>query len=294
METKQNPALAAMLMICASALIAVANLLAKALGTNALGPALHPLQVSQGRFMFALLAVGTVVAVMRPTFTAPQWRLHMGRTTCGWLGVTLMFAAAAQIPLSDAVAISFLNPIFTMMLAIPLLGERVGPIRWIAAAFALCGALVLLRPGAGSFQPGAVLALLSAMIIGLEIILIKWLSGMQRPLQVLLINNTMGTVIATTAMLFVWEPPTGAQWVALGGLGFAMISAQTFFVNAMARAEASFVVPFSYATLVFVTVYDTLIFGVLPDWVSVTGAVIILSGAALLAWREAVHRRRAA
>lgn len=283
-----------MLMICASALIAVANLLAKALGTDALGPALHPLQVSQGRFMFALLAIGTVVAVMRPRFAPPQWRLHIGRTTCGWIGVTLMFAAAAQIPLSDAVAISFLNPIFTMMLAIPLLGERVGPIRWVAAAVALFGAIVLLRPGAGSFQPGALLALGSAVILGLEIILIKWLSGMQRPIQVLLINNLMGTAIATVAMLAVWDPPTAHQWMALAGLGFAMISAQTFFVHAMTRAEASFVVPFSYATLVFVAIYDTLVFGVLPDWVSVTGAVIILSGAASLAWREAVLRRRAA
>jgi drug/metabolite transporter (DMT)-like permease len=66
----------------------------------------------------------------------PDLRTHVMRVLCGWTGVTLMFAAAAMIPLSDATAISFLNPVFCMILAIPLLGERVGPWRWLAAAIA--------------------------------------------------------------------------------------------------------------------------------------------------------------
>ncbi|MEO1706062.1 MAG: EamA family transporter, partial [Pseudomonadota bacterium] len=48
-----------------------------------------------------------------------------------------MFASVAYIPLADATAISFLNPVFGMILAIPLLGERVGKWRWLAAAIAL-------------------------------------------------------------------------------------------------------------------------------------------------------------
>ena len=64
------------------------------------------------------------------------------------IGVTLMFAAAVYIPLSDATAISFLNPVFAMIFAIPFLGERVGKWRWIAAAISITGAIILLRPGA--------------------------------------------------------------------------------------------------------------------------------------------------
>ena len=66
-----------------------------------------------------------------------------------------------------------------------------------------------------------------------------------------------------------------------------MAMAQACFVNAMARADASFVAPFSYATLIFAALYDAVVFGTRPDAVSWMGALVILSGAGLLAWREA-------
>ena len=66
-----------------------------------------------------------------------------------------------------------------------------------------------------------------------------------------------------------------------------MALAQTCFVNAMARADASFVAPFSYATLIFAALYDGLFFGVIPDAITLLGAAIIIAGAILLALREA-------
>ena len=287
----QNPALAALLTLLASALAAGTTLLAKALGTGALGPEMHALQITHGRFVFALMAIGAVAAVVRLRPRKPNLAMHAARSALGWGGVTLMFAAAAFIPLSDATAISFLNPVFAMMLAVPLLGERVGPVRWSAAAIALAGAAVLTRPGADAIEFGAVLALIAAVIMGAEVILIKRLSGREAPLQILLVNNMFGVAIATVAAVFVWQWPTGTQWAALAGIGFLMAGAQACFVNAMARADASFVVPFFYATLVFAALYDGLVFGVMPDAVSITGAVIILSGAGLLAWREGRLRR---
>ena len=65
-----------------------------------------------------------------------------------------------------------------------------------------------------------------------------------------------------------------------------MATAQTCFVNAMARADASFVTPFTYVTLIFAALYDAVAFGVIPDRVSILGALIILAGASLLAWRD--------
>lgn len=280
------PRLAVLLMLAATVLIAATTLAAKALGTDALGQPLHPVQITHGRFLFAFLAIGSFFALQRPGIGAVNLRLHLARTTAGFCGVTLMFASVAYIPLSDATAISFLNPVFAMMLAIPLLGERVGPVRWAAAGIALLGALILLRPGPGSFQPAALLALGAAAILGLEIIFIKRLSGRERPLQILLINNTLGLILSSCAVIAFWEPPTGAQWLVLIGLGLAMAGAQACFVNSVARADASLVVPFSYATLVFATLYDAALFGVIPDAVSWIGAAIILTGAGLLAWRE--------
>ena len=281
-----NPPLAIAFMLTATAFIAGTMVMAKSLGTDALGPPLHPLQISHGRFLFAFLAIASVAIVLRPKIAKLNFGLHIGRTLFGWGGVTLMFAAVAFIPLSDATAISFLNPVFGMLLAIPLLGERVGKWRWCAAFMALVGALILLRPGPESFQLAGLLALGAAVILGMELIFIKKLANREPAFQILLINNTMGLCIATLAVLPVWTMPTSEQWMALAALGGLMAAAQACFVNAMARADASFITPFSYVTLIFATLYDLVIFDVFPDWISILGAVIILSGASLLAWRE--------
>ncbi|WVX49961.1 hypothetical protein ROLI_030570 [Roseobacter fucihabitans] len=102
-----NPGLAVFLMIIATAFIAATTLFAKALGGDTLGPPLHPLQISHGRFVFAFMALASVAIVLRPRFTPPHWALHIARTSFGWAGVTLMFAAVAFIPLADATAIVF-------------------------------------------------------------------------------------------------------------------------------------------------------------------------------------------
>jgi len=281
-----NPFLAALLTLLASAFLAGTTLLAKMLGTDVLGPALNPLQISQGRFIFALAAFSVAAVVLRLRFNRVAWPTHTLRVVFGWGGVTLMFAAAAFIPLSDATAISLLNPVIGMLLAIPFLGERIGPVRLTAAAIALAGAMILLRPTPDAFQPAALLALGAAVALGLELIVMKRLTGREGPMQILLINNVIGVCIASAAAVWVWTAPTPAQWAALAGIGLLMASAQTCFINAIARADAGFVGPFFYATLVFAAIYDFAIFSVRPDAVSVIGTLIILCGAGLLMWRE--------
>ena len=290
MTPEHNPKLAAILTLCASAFAAASTFMAKVVGSGTLGPALHPLQVSQGRFLFAFIAISSLAVVLRPKLTKPNLKLHIGRSFLGWGGVTLMFAAAVYIPLADATAISFLNPVFAMLFAIPVLGERVGKWRWLAAGIALAGALILLRPGADSIQTGALFALGAAVVLGGEVILIKFLTKTDGPFQILLINNSIGIVIASLAAIPVWIWPSPIQWAGLAAVGLLMISAQAFFTNAMMRAEASFVAPFFYASLVFAALYDAAIFQVIPDTVSILGAITILAGAGLLAWRESVRK----
>jgi drug/metabolite transporter (DMT)-like permease len=293
MSRPQAPLTAVVLMITATLFIAATMLAAKSLGTDTLGAPLHPLQISHGRFMFAFIGFITASAVLRPKIRAPNMRLHMARTIFGATGVTLMFAAVAFIPMSDATAISFLNPVFGMILAIPFLGEKVGRWRWLAAAMAFVGALILLRPGPDTFQVAALLALGAALAMGFELVFIKKLADREPALQILLVNNAIGWVLMSVAVIAFWAPPTLAQWGVLVTLGLMMAGAQTCFINAIARADASFVTPFSYLTLIFAGLYDWAIFAQIPDWISVLGAAIIVSGAALLAWREAVNRSRA-
>ena len=288
----QNPALAAVLIGVATMFIAATMLLAKALSTGQFGPPLHPVQISFGRFAFAFLTVSMGVAILRPRITHVHWNLHAIRTISGWAGVTLMFAAVAYIPLADATAITFLNPVFGMILAIPILGERVGKWRWRAAFIAFVGAVILIRPSVGGIEPAALLALSAAVVMGLELTIIKKLAGREGPLQILFFNNLIGCAIASCAVIWVWQMPNTLQWIMLAALGCLMAAAQSFFVNAMARADASFVAPFSYATLIFATLYDIYFYRVIPDIVTLIGAGMILAGAFLLAWREGIAARR--
>ena len=276
----------AAMMIAASALVAATSLLAKVLGNGISGTALHPLQVSAGRFVFAFSALVVISPFLRLRFEATPWRTHFMRSLWGWLGVSCVFAAAARMPLADATAISFLSPIATMLLAIPLLGERVGPVRWSAAAIALIGAVILVRPGTEAFQPAALIALLSALLMGLEAIYIKRLSRSEPAIRILFVNNAFGACLSLTAATFVWIMPSPQQWGLLVLLGLIMVSAQSCFIQAMKSADASYVIPFFYTTLVFAAAYDFGLFGVVPETMSLIGAAVIIAGALFLAFRE--------
>lgn len=286
-----NPAIAATLIAIACVFIAATTLIAKALASTEFGAPLHPFQVVFGRFFFAFLSFAVAAAIFRPEVQRPHLGLHVARTLCGWAGLTLMFASVAHIPLADATAISFLNPVFGMIFAIPFLGERVGKWRWSAAGIALIGAVILLRPTPESFQPGALLALGAAVVLGVELNVIKKLTGRENPFSILLVNNAIGVGIASFAVVWVWIWPTPLQWALMAALGCAMAVAQTCFVNAMARADASFVAPLTYGTLIFAAVYDVLFYDVIPDGITILGASVIIAGALLLAWREAVRTR---
>jgi len=127
MRPKQNLA-AVGFMLAATAFIAGTTVLAKFLGAGPDG--LHPVQITQGRYLFAFLGFSAAAAVIRPRFTRPDVKIHALRSFAGFAGVTLMFAAVRFISLADATALTFTNPIFAMILAVPVLGERVGPWRW--------------------------------------------------------------------------------------------------------------------------------------------------------------------
>jgi drug/metabolite transporter (DMT)-like permease len=273
-------------MIAASAILALTTLLAKALGRGMGGEGLHPLQVSAGRFGFALAWVAVAAAVARPALAGTPWRVHTGRSLCGWLGVSCMFAAAALMPLAEATAISFLSPIVAVALAVIFLRERPGAVRWAAVAIAFVGALLLIRPGTAAFQPAALLALGAALFLGAEAVLVKHLTGGEPRLRILLVNNAIGTALAVTAAAFVWTTPTAGQWGLLALLGSAMLTAQMLFIAAMRRGEASYVMPFFYATLVFASLYDVALFGERPDLAGALGAGVIVAGAVLLALAE--------
>ena len=288
----QNSFRAAIMMTAASIFIGMTAILAKTLGQGFNGESLHPLQVSAGRFGFALLTILIFLLIKRYKFEKPHYLIHFSRSVFGWIGVTCMFAAVTLISVPDAISISFLNPVFAMFLALLILKERVGALRWSAAGIALAGSIILLRPGFDGFQLGALIAFAAALCFGIEVIFIKKLCGMEAPLQILCINNSIGFVISLTAASFVWVNPTERQWAELLALGVIMVTAQALFIQAMRSSDASYVLPFFYLSLVFATIYDFWIFKSQPDWISYLGAFTIVSGAIILSVKGYYEHRQ--
>jgi drug/metabolite transporter (DMT)-like permease len=282
------------MMIVASAFIALSTFLAKGVAgrfdIDATG--LHPLQITAGRFLFGWMLWTVVVLIRRPTFTHIHWSLHIFRSFFGWATVACVFWASARMALADATAISFLTPVVTLVLAVLILKERVGPVRWSAVAIMLVGALILLRPGTSAFQPVALIALGAAVFSGIETTFIKKITALEGRLQILFINNSVGLLIAVTAAWFVWEWPSIEQWGLLAAVGLSMAAAQVFFLTSMRDGDASYVVPFMYSALIFAAALDYVFFADAPDLFGVIGAVVIVAGAIFLALREQVVARR--
>ncbi len=271
---------------CAVGLFSLLSLMAKILGTDTLGTALHPMQISAARFIVAFLCLASVFIIKPIPLGGAPWGLHVKRSMAGWGGATCLFAAVSLMPMADANAISFLSVIVSMCLSIWILREKAGPRRWVAALIALLGALLITRPGTTAFQPAALIALLAAAFIGIELVFIKKLSGIEPVLRILLINNAVGATISILVLGFVWQTPTAAQWLLMLLIGSLMVVAQSANILAMQRGDASFIAPFWYAMPLFTAILDYLVFGQVVTFISGTGITLIIAAGIFITWRE--------
>ena len=279
-EIKLNTVTSVLFMISASLLIAGTTILAKILGTTTLGPPINPMQISNARFFFAFILISIFFMTTKSKIIKPNYKVHLGRSVCGWIGISILFGASSIIPITDATAIIFTNPIFTMLLAIVLLGEKVKPIKWIAVIITFWGALILIRPENNiiNHQFIIIILIIGAFVLGLESVFIKMLTLKENPKQILLINNSIGLLISSIPICFIWTTPTTLQILAMLGIGSLMLCAQACFIQALRRSKAHFAVPYFYSTLIFVAIYDFFIFNITPDDISFIGASLIIIG----------------
>ena len=271
----------------ASFFFALSTFLSKILGAGLIGDPIHPLQVTHSRFAFGFLVSFIFYLYFgKQQIKKPSFRLHILRAALGWVGVSIMFSSVINMPITDAVALIFMNPIFCMIFAIFILKEKIGRYRWSATIMAFCGAIILLRPGAEQISLISILCLLGAAAFGLEIVLIKILSGREHPLQILIISNAIGAIIATIPMLYFATLPSATDWILLASVGWSMLAGQLLFLFAMRKAEASVIAPLIYFTVVFVTLLDVLFLKIYPDFWSYCGALLILLAGIFIGLRE--------
>jgi drug/metabolite transporter (DMT)-like permease len=222
------------------------------------------------------------------------WRTHhlgmqLLRSLCLVAATLCFFGALRYVPLGEGTAITFLAPMFTIVLAMPVLGEKPTRARWTAAIVGFCGILLLVRPGSAVFHPAALLLVLAAMANALYQLLTRKLPN-DATHTTLFYSALVGTIGLTFALPFVETPSDVTMHDAffLVLLGFLAGLGHWCLTTAFLRAPSSLLAPFTYLHMVWATIYGYVIFGQLPDAISGLGmAVIVLSGIGLV-----LHERR--
>jgi S-adenosylmethionine uptake transporter len=217
--------------------------------------------------------------------------LHFIRALIGMTAMLAWFWALVHMPMAEAVALNFTMPLFTTLLAIPLLGEVVRLRRWAATIVGFLGVLVIIRPGAGVISDTTFIVLFASVFMAGAGIAIKMLSRTESNNAIVAYMVLFMTPMSLVPALFVWTTPTWAAlpWlIALGG--FATLAHQCL-TRSFRAAEASAVMPFDYARLPFTALVGYLAFGQVVDiWTWVGGGIIAAAGL-YIAHREVVLGR---
>ena len=253
-----------------------------------------PLQIMWLRYVSGFALVATIAiargGVMSHRSAKPL--SHLMRALFGCYGGVAIVHASAEMPILDASAISLLSVIFIVMLGVVILRERVTGLQWIAIALATAGAftIVLSRGGFQTFDLSyiwpATVALGSAVLIGLEAILIRTLSQAERALTVLLHVNFCGILLIAIPAFVTWQPIGLMETALILMLGPIAIFGQFCNILGYRRASVSIVGPVDYTWLVFAALIGLLFFGEVPGLGTVLGAVLIACGGLLLSLRR--------
>jgi len=257
------------------------------------GPEYSPFQAVFFRnAIAAMMVVPLMFYAAGPTsFRTKRPVGHVLRSLSGVLGNASFYYAYSQIPMSDGMSIAMSVPIFTTLLAIPILGEKVGLRRWTAIAIGFVGVMVALDP-TGDFQMGSLYALLGTLCWAVSLIFIKKLSETETPYLIVFYYMITGVAVSLLILTFVWVTPTIEHLIfyicagLVGGLG------QILMTFAMKFAPAAVVTPFEYTAICWAVLFDLLIWNVLPDLTTVLGAGIVIS-TGLYIWHRETRVRSA-
>ncbi|MBO9588309.1 DMT family transporter [Devosia sp.] len=209
-----------------------------------------------------------------------NWKLEVLRGFC-LLGTTgLNFLSMRYLPLTVTSAILFTSPLLICALSGPLLGDTVGWRRWLAIGVGFIGILIIVRPGSEAFQPTALLSVGAALFLALFSILTRKLAGVDSAsTQQFFAGATPVILLAPIAFTdWVW-PTQPISWIAFLIMGAAGLGGH--FLNSVAHrfATPAILAPFSYLSLLYLSIASWLIFNQPPDqWFILGAAIIILSG----------------
>lgn len=218
--------------------------------------------------------------------------VHIARAVTQIGSTALFFTSLAYIGLAEATALIDTNPVFITLGAALFLGEKLGPRRIFGIFAALCGALIILRPGATVFSPAAILPLIGAISYAANALITRWIGPKESAWTSMVFTSVICTALASLALPFFWVPITSTDLPRFALVGLLGTVAQLCIIRAFTLAEASSVAPFAYAGILFATVWGILFFGNYPDHWTVIGALVIVA-AGLYVWHRETRTARA-
>lgn len=197
------------------------------------------------------------------------------------------FALALRtVPLAELQAVVLVYPLLATLMAIPILGERVGVFRLVAVAVGFCGALVIVRPGGLPIDGGVLFALISASTYALYIALTRKVSATDSSATSMVYAGVVGLVLTSVVGIFFWQPFEG---VALWQMLFMTVSstaAHGLMIVALSRAPASSLQPFNYLGLPWGIFLSYQFFGHLIDPIALVGGAVIVGAGLVVMARE--------
>ncbi|HAK58836.1 MAG TPA: hypothetical protein DCO77_00410 [Nitrospiraceae bacterium] len=218
---------------------------------------------------------------------AKQPGLMISRGVLTYFALVAWIYAVANMVLVDAVALNATIPLWTVILAAMVLGERVPAQRWFVVMVGFAGALVILRPGFAAITLAAVAALISAVFYGASSVVSKALTRTERTGAIVLYTNVVLAVVSATPALIWWNPPGLADLPLVIGIGVTGAMAHVCITQAYQFGDASFVAPFDFVRLVLITAAGYLLFGEAVSIFVWVGAALVIGSTVYLTRAEA-------
>ncbi|UJQ94454.1 DMT family transporter [Mariluticola halotolerans] len=277
-----------MLVICAILIFGVQDAVAKILVQT-----WSPMQISMMRYWaFGLLSLLLVMrqAPLRQAFKSalPKWQIARGLLLVADIWCFAM--AIRTVPLAELQSISMIYPLLVTLIAIPVLGERVGVFRISAILVGFVGVLVILRPGGLAIDEGVYFAITAMVFYGCYIVCTRKVAQVDSTATSMVYVGVIGLVLTSVVGVFFWQPMGWDGVLMAAVVMVTTVTAHTLMMIALRYAPASVLQPFNYLALPWAIVLSIVVFGHMIDFISFIGATIIV-GAGLVIWARERQRK---
>ena len=215
-----------------------------------------------------------------------DWRgshrtLLLLRGLFGTTALYLFFITLQEIPLASAMTIQYLSPIFTSIIAIFVLSERVRSLQWVFYAIAFGGVLLIQQIDTRVSPFYLAIGIISALCSGVAYNLVRSLRGREHPLTIVLHFQLLGVIVGGISLFFEWRTPTGWDWLFLFLIGVFSQLGQIFLTNALQKERVAGVAIINYSGLVYALLIGSLVFGETQSAESLSGMLLVVFGVLL-------------